>query len=148
MVSLALGGANGVAVALEDGYVMEAVAKSTGPPELTGPSEPTSASEPVPNAPELPSPQHCTPPVENTAHECDNPRAMLRAVARPCNDTTLTENGVELLPTSAVLPMPSCPLSFSPQHLTSPLVRMTHVCSPPHATATAKLCNPNCTIPP
>src|SRR5688572_26747000 len=84
-----------------------------------------SVVEPSPSCPEAFSPQHFTPPDVVTAHECPPPAPKQAGAARvPPALIRLTP--LERLATStatsrsAVVPSPTSPLMFCPQHLAPP----------------------------
>ncbi len=90
----------------------------------------------LPSCPELLTPQHLTVLFVSSAHEWKRPASAAVAVEMPL---TVTGDMVEVgeAPTpggvkpAVTPPLPSCPLAFSPQHLTVPPVRTAHVCWKP-----------------
>src|ERR1019366_4625003 len=95
------------------------------PTTSTGVAE--SVVVPSPSSPWTWYPQHLTAPAEVTAHELYHP-AETEATPEP-NPTTST--GVA---ESVVVPSPSSPSRFQPQHLTAPVVVTAHESSPPAET--------------
>ena len=88
---------------------------------------------PLPNCPLRSFPQHFRSPLSRMAH-VNHPPAETATAVRPVPRST--EAG-ECTATSLVPPSPTCPLESRPQHFSSPLSRMTQVCSYPADTARA-----------
>ena len=92
---------------------------------------------PSPSIPERPSPQHVAPPVLVTAQVCVEPVAICRTSdARP---ETWAGTDVEV---EAVLPFPSSPCAFAPQHMTEDAAVSAHVWPNPELTARTPLPRP------
>src|SRR5437588_329975 len=83
---------------------------------------------PSPSWPQPLSPQHLTPPALVTAQVCKPPTAMAETpLASP-----ETSTGVERL---VVVPSPTCPQAFQPQHLTPPVLVIAQLWEEPAAMA-------------
>jgi hypothetical protein len=82
---------------------------------------------PLPSWPDEFSPQHLTVPLLNMAHEWVPPALIATTLARglPAGPT-----GTGVLE-FAVVPLPSWPDEFNPQHLAFPLLNVAHECVPP-----------------
>src|SRR5690606_11883435 len=81
--------------------------------------------------PDAPSPQQTMLVSSRTAHACRPPALTDVASPSPPTSTGLAE--------SAVVPSPSCPLSFLPQHATVPTSRTAQLKLEPASTSTRSL---------
>src|SRR5438874_2485621 len=103
---------------------------------VTGMEEPVVV--PLPNWPHSFTPQHCTVPFSRSAQLwCHHPAVTATAPVTPRTRTGVVE--------LAVVPSPSWPNAFSPQHCTVPSPRSAQVCCHPALTSTASVIPTTCT---
>src|SRR5204862_2445867 len=93
--------------------------------------------DPSPSWPYVFCPQHWMVPSRRSAQVCQPPAEMATAVVMPLTVTGVGLNVVGVPGTGSLVPLPSWPKSFSPQHRTVPSWRSPQVWKAPAVTAMA-----------
>src|SRR5258706_11146268 len=88
---------------------------------------------PLPSWPKVAHPQHCVCPLLSVTHVCARPEVIHPAVAY--SPVTALGDGYAFV--ASIVPLPSCPAQFAPQHFTAPPCSSAQLCDQPHDTATA-----------